>query len=76
MVIKTFQSKPSPKVKEKLTTYLVGSNILSSIMQGVGSGIETGAVIACCTPTTGAGTPGTESPASLNNNIDQVKLNE
>ena len=45
-------------------------------MQGVGSGIETGAVIACCTPTTGAGTPGTESPASLNNNIDQVKLNE
>lgn len=44
-IIKAFKSKPSQKVK--LTTYLVGSNILSSIMQGVGSGIETGVAIAC-----------------------------
>ena len=31
-------------------------------MQDVGRGIATGAANACCTPTTGAGTPGTDSP--------------
>ena len=33
-------------------------------MHCVGRGIETGVAIACCTPTAGAGTPGTERPAN------------
>lgn len=47
-----------------LTTYLVGSNMLSSMMHCVGRGIATGVAIACCTPTAGAGTPGTDRPAN------------
>ena len=47
-----------------VSTYLVGSNMLSSMMHGVGRGIDTGVAIACCTPTAGAGTPGTDRPAN------------
>ena len=37
--------------------------MLSSMMHCVGRGIATGVAIACCTPTAGAGTPGTDRPA-------------
>lgn len=47
------------KFKREAATYLVGSNMFSSMIQGVGRGMATGAVIACCTPTTAGGTPGT-----------------
>ena len=38
--------------------------MLSSMMHCVGRGIATGVAIACCTPTAGAGTPGTDRPAN------------
>lgn len=38
--------------------------MLRSMMHCVGRGIETGVAIACCTPTAGAGTPGTDRPAN------------
>lgn len=47
----------------EVTTYLVGSNMLRSMIHCVGKGIAIGVVIACCTPTTGGGTPGTDRPA-------------
>ena len=56
------KKKKENKQKKWLRTYFWGSNILSSKMQDVGSGIATGAANACCTPTTGGGTPGTDSP--------------
>lgn len=57
-----------------ISTYLVGSNMLSSMIQGVGRGIDTGVVIACCTPTAGAGTPGTDRPAN-NDMLCELKSN-
>lgn len=56
------KKKENKQKKKWLRTYFWGSNILSSKMQDVGSGIATGAANACCTPTTGGGTPGTDSP--------------
>ena len=56
------KKKKNMNKKKCLRTYFWGSNILSSKMQDVGSGIATGAANACCTPTTGGGTPGTDSP--------------
>lgn len=47
--------------------------MLRSMIHCVGKGSAIGVVIACCTPTTGGGTPGTASPAKQTNKLCEHK---
>lgn len=48
--------------------------MLRSMMHCEGRGIATGVAIACCTPTAGAGTPGTRRPANNDKSCEHVAL--